>query len=814
MATFARRSVMCLLVVSLLSWGGCKKTEPDSVAPQKSAADQADQPTEGQPLGAQGILEKMAAAYQKASSYTDAGVIRVVADTAKQKIDQRRDFSTTFARPNKLRVASYQGMLVSDGRQWCASIQGMSGQVVKRDAPAKVTLKQVLADRVLTEAMTPEFAAPPLPLVLLLADDPLKVLFDGARETTLQEPGKLDDRDCYRVRVRWEDDFATFWIDQGSYVLRQIVLPSTALRRALEAEGDTVKSISVLAEFSGAQLNSDIDPKVFEFQTPADVEQVKFFLPPDPAQLLGKKTPGCKFVDLQGKPVTLESMAGKVVVLEFWATWCEPCRTTLPELEKVYQKYKDNPKVAFLAVSVDQPETDNTAVAEASQKLGVSLPTARDPEQHAGKLLKVMPIPVTMIIGADGVLQEREMGVVPDLATLLAQKIEKVLAGQDIYRESLATYQQSRQMLEDAAEGRLPDEPKPGDQPGAESKLALPEVKIAARSEPKTFKLQPLWKCSEVKTPGNVLVVPQQNGPPRLVVLDAWKAVAEVGMDGKQIATHTFGIQPEEAICNLRTAQSADGKRVFVGFAAGQQRLHLFDADWKLLASYPDDALTNRHKGISDVQLGDLDGEGKLKLYIGYWDVVGIQGVSLEGKRLWSNRSFASVLSMAVGSPDAQGQRNLVCTSSAGSLAVLDAKGQRQAEIKVPDRMLALIAAADLKGDGQLQWCSLAPRKLGDNTFIGLDSKGAELWSVTLAEGVPQQPIERIIPGRLIAGGPAQWLLPGCDGTIHVVSADGKPLDMFHYGATLGGLATAAWDGQTVLIVSSTNGLEAWRVER
>jgi hypothetical protein len=61
--------------------------------------------------------------------------------------------------------------------------------------------------------------------------------------------------------------------------------------------------------------------------------------------------------------------------------------------------------------------------------------------------------------------------------------------------------------------------------------------------------------------------------------------------------------------------------------------------------------------------------------------------------------------------------------------------------------------------------------------------------------------------------GAGQWLLPGADGSIHILSADGRLFDKFNYGAALQGLATVEINGQPVLVVASANGLEAWRVE-
>ena len=92
-------------------------------------------------------------------------------------------------------------------------------------------------------------------------------------------------------------------------------------------------------------------------------------------------------------------------------------------------------------------------------------------------------------------------------------------------------------------------------------------------------------------------------------------------------------------------------------------------------------------------------------------------------------------------------------------------------------------------------------------------ARGQGFVELRLAAGVQPQPIEPIIPGKLTREGPGQWILPGPDGSIHIISADGKPLDKFNSGVTLQGLATVEIDGQPVLVVASADGLEAWKVE-
>src|ERR1051325_11015755 len=71
--------------------------------------------------------------------------------------------------------------------------------------------------------------------------------------------------------------------------------------------------------------------------------------------------PDVKYIDTQGHAWTAETLAGKVVVVNFWATWCHPCQKEIPDLSKLYDKYKDK-GVAMLGVLSDQPQPDDSVV--------------------------------------------------------------------------------------------------------------------------------------------------------------------------------------------------------------------------------------------------------------------------------------------------------------------------------------------------------------------------------------------------------------------------------------------------------------------
>jgi peroxiredoxin len=842
-----RSSILLAVGLALAIAAGCERGEtakPKDVArpeatpkqdqeketlPATPAEQPRETPRDGQPqpaapqakpgprLSGREVLERMVAAYRKAPSYSDAGAVRLLAESGNDKlIDQTTPFSVAMERPNKLRLQCYQVSLICDGQTLHAALERVPNQVLARPAPAKIDMKVFRIDPNLAMSIG-DFAGPPPQLLLLLSDDPMRDLLRGADEPVLAEPSQTEDgRDCYRVRIDWGKGAATFWIDQQTLVLRRIVFPTTDLRDALSRERPTDR-VSLVAEFAGARLGGPVDPKAFGFEMPKGAESVTLFVPPHMGQLLAKPVPRFRFFDMDGQPVMPVQLMGKVVVLEFWATGYDPCRQSLPELEKVYQRYKNNPKVAIFAVSVDGPQAPNSELVKFAEGLKLTVPILRDKDRTACDF-NMSDLLATFIFDAKGIVQDYEAGGEPaKRADMLAAKIDKVLAGQDIYGPLVKQYAQDLEQLKQDAK-RL--ETSPADVPrGGETVVRqerLPEVKLAPRSQPSRLRLTPLWRCAEVKSPGNVLVVDDRKGPARILVVDNWDSVAEVGPGGQLVARYKLDLADKENVGRLCTGVGADGRRYVAAFFPTHQRCHVLDESGKLVGHFPEDALKNPHSGIADVQLGDLDGDGRLKMYVGYLGTVGVQAVPLPlegGRRLWSNRSMQNVGTLAIGAADQRRRRELYCTNNNGSLLALDAEGRRQGEVFVPKRMLGWVATADLRGDGQALWCGLAASQLGENTAVGFSIRGDELWSYALPQGVYPGPIELVIPGRVTRDGPGQWLLPGPDGSIHILSADGRLLDKFNYGAALQGLATIEIGGRPVLVVASPGGLEAWRVE-
>ena len=145
---------------------------------------------------------------------------------------------------------------------------------------------------------------------------------------------------------------------------------------------------------------------------------------------LGGQAPKLDLPTLDGNRVNVASLKGRVVVIDFWATWCGPCRKALPQLQALAEEFKDQP-VTFLTVDCFERtsgEQMRAKVAEVAGALGLTLPILLDEDGQTAGRWGVKGIPATFIINQDGGLAASHSGAGPDYAELLRGEIVELLS--------------------------------------------------------------------------------------------------------------------------------------------------------------------------------------------------------------------------------------------------------------------------------------------------------------------------------------------------------------------------------------------------
>ena len=135
--------------------------------------------------------------------------------------------------------------------------------------------------------------------------------------------------------------------------------------------------------------------------------------------VVGTPAEDFQLVDLTGKAHSLSEHRGKVVLLNFWATWCKPCTTEMPAMQTTYDKLREK---GFIVLAVNELE-DDAKVGEHIKQYGHTFPVLMDRENKVANQFGVFGLPVSVFIDGSGVVQEYIKG-----GLLTEQKIYDVVA--------------------------------------------------------------------------------------------------------------------------------------------------------------------------------------------------------------------------------------------------------------------------------------------------------------------------------------------------------------------------------------------------
>lgn len=124
-----------------------------------------------------------------------------------------------------------------------------------------------------------------------------------------------------------------------------------------------------------------------------------------------------------GPNLRLQEQRGRVVLVNFWATWCGPCRVEMPHLNRLYDKYRDAGFV-LLAVNIDE---DPKNAANLASKLGMRFPVLLDTDKKVSRLYDLSAMPSTMLIDRDGRVRYTHRGYRDGYEQTYEQQIRELL---------------------------------------------------------------------------------------------------------------------------------------------------------------------------------------------------------------------------------------------------------------------------------------------------------------------------------------------------------------------------------------------------
>ena len=125
-----------------------------------------------------------------------------------------------------------------------------------------------------------------------------------------------------------------------------------------------------------------------------------------PVATVGKPAPDFDTLDLDGKVWSLSKLKGKVVFINFWATWCSPCREEMPSMQRLYTKL---PKDKFEMIALFNNDK-KPAVRKFVSQLGLTFPILSDEHNFAGTKYGLTGLPETFIVDKQGVIREKIIG--------------------------------------------------------------------------------------------------------------------------------------------------------------------------------------------------------------------------------------------------------------------------------------------------------------------------------------------------------------------------------------------------------------------
>ena len=412
--------------------------EPAAEAAKDESLDKAQ--GEAVDIAPDALLAEVVERYRNLDSYSDNATLKqalsVIPPGAEKPINESAEWpvSLAYAEGNKLKLSDENSLVVTNGKTlW--KYWRQTGQYTKSDAPRSASIEDFL-DHPALQSLSQH----PLGQVFMPTaesrDNPffnIKTSGEVVAEARDGKPGKL-------ITAKTDMGGAVvptkIWISDATNLIGAIELDFTELQiqqmaRQMPPNAPQPMILSVIVSMNMSDVKTDpnLPADTFAFKPDASAKLVDNFEMPNAQtteQMVGNSAPDFNAPNLEGKRVKLSDLRGRVVVLDFWATWCGPCRVAMPHMQELSEAYADK-AVTVLGVNQDSA-TERKAVDQMVSDMGLTFPHVIDPEGVIGNKYRVQGIPTTVVIGKDGRILKVFVGFSRQVPDLLAEIIDKELA--------------------------------------------------------------------------------------------------------------------------------------------------------------------------------------------------------------------------------------------------------------------------------------------------------------------------------------------------------------------------------------------------
>jgi len=206
--------------------------------------------------------------------------------------------------------------------------------------------------------------------------------------------------DCYVIQIRVPSGLQELWVDKQRFLVLRHVETAKGMRNGIEI------TAKVTLNLKNADIASVPENDFFAFKPPDKTTEVQTLnLPGERPNLTGRVAQDFTLKALDGDKVSLSGLRGKVVLLDFWATWCPPCRKELPEVEKLRQQFGDK---GLVVLGVN--DEDSGTVKSFLKKNEYGLPVLMDSKHDVHRMYGASAIPTVIIIDKNGVIKAHYVG--------------------------------------------------------------------------------------------------------------------------------------------------------------------------------------------------------------------------------------------------------------------------------------------------------------------------------------------------------------------------------------------------------------------